>query len=183
MEELHHNDTVLLERLHEGDAKAFEAIFNKYWKALYSIARAKLLSHDDAEEVIQSIFSTLWEKRSKLIIQELSYYLHVSVKNAVLNHIRSNITKEKYWKHYKAFLPLYNEVTAETVAFQELDNAVQNAVNSLPEKSRQVFRLSRVEGRSNAEIANMLALSEKAIEYHLTKSLKDLKGRLKDYIL
>jgi RNA polymerase sigma-70 factor (ECF subfamily) len=183
MDVLHHNDEVLLENLRKGDPKAFEQIFRKYWQKLYLVAKAKLLSHDDAEEIIQGIFSALWEKRKTLLIRDLDHYLHVSVRNRILNHIRTNITKEKYWAHYRAFLPSSNDVTTETVAFDELDHALQNAVNSLPEKSRQVFRLSRVEGRTNAEIANMLALSEKAIEYHLTKSLKDLKVRLKDYIL
>ena len=183
MDGMHHSDEVLLENLRKGDSKAFEQIFQKYWRRLYLVAKAKLLSHDDAEEVIQGIFSTLWEKRKTLIIHELSHYLHVSVKNRVLNHIRDNITKEKYWAHYRAFLPAHNDPTTEAVAFDELDHALQDAVNSLPEKSRRVFRLSRVEGRSNAEIASMLALSEKSIEYHITKSLKDLKVRLKDYIL
>lgn len=183
MDVVHHNDEVLLRNLRNDDSKAFEQIFKKYWQKLYLIAKAKLLSHDDAEEVIQGIFSTLWEKRRTLIIHDLSHYLQVSVKNRVLNHIRQNITKEKYWSHYRTFLPTHNDVTTEAVAFDDLDHALQDAVESLPEKSRQVFRLSRVEGRTNAEIANMLALSEKSIEYHLTKSLKDLKVRLKDYIL
>ena len=183
MDGVHHNDEVLLENLRNDDAKAFEQIFKKYWQKLYLVAKAKLLSHDDAEEVIQGIFSTLWEKRRTLIIRDLSHYLQVCVKNRVLNHIRTNITKEKYWAHYSAFLPAHNDITTEAVAFDELDHALHDAVESLPEKSRQVFRLSRVEGRTNAEIANMLALSEKSIEYHLTKSLKDLKVRLKDYIL
>jgi RNA polymerase sigma-70 factor (family 1) len=183
MDVMHHNEDILIENLRKGDTKAFEEIFKRYWQKLYRIAKAKLISHDDAEEVIQSIFSNLWEKRRTLLIKDLSQYLHVCVKNAVLNHIRANITKDKYWTHYRGFLPQSTEVTAEAVAYDDLDNALQNAVNSLPEKSRQVFRLSRVEGRTNAEIANMLAVSEKAIEYHLTKTLKDLKVRLKDYIL
>ena len=183
MDVVHHNDDVLLENLRKGDPKAFEQIFRKYWQKLYLIAKAKLLSHDDAEEIIQLIFSGLWEKRKTLLIHDLEHYLHVSVRNRILNHIRNNITKEKYWAHYRGFLPAFDNVTSEAVAFDDLDNALQDAVNSLPEKSRQVFRLSRVEGRTNAEIASMLALSEKSIEYHLTKSLKDLKVRLKDYIL
>jgi RNA polymerase sigma-70 factor (family 1) len=179
----HHSEEVLLARLRKGDTKAFELIFKKYWQRLYLIAKAKLVSHDDAEEVIQSIFSTLWEKRKTLLIKDLSHYLMVSVKNRILNHIRENITKERYWSHYRSFLPQHNDVTSEAVAFDDLDHALQDAVNSLPEKSREVFKLSRVEGRSNAEIANMLELSEKAIQYHLTKSLKSLKVILKDYIL
>ena len=67
------------------------------------------------------------------------------------------------------------------VVYDDLSEAVEQAVNKLPEKSREVFRLSRLEGRSKKEIAKLLQLSEKAIEYHLTKSLKELRVQLKDY--
>jgi RNA polymerase sigma-70 factor (ECF subfamily) len=60
---------------------------------------------------------------------------------------------------------------------------VEVAVSRLPEKSQQVFRLNRLEGKSIREIANLMKLSEKAIEYHLTKSLKELRIHLKDFIL
>jgi RNA polymerase sigma-70 factor (family 1) len=182
MEEDYDNEGLLLTKLRKGDAQAFEEIFRRYWKGLYMLAKSKVQSHDEAEEIIQSIFSSLWEKRRDLTITDLPSYLKACVRNRVLNLIRSNITKEKYWLHYRKFIPQEEEVTENVVHFDELDAALQEAVNALPEKSRQVFTMSRVEGRSNAEIANMLALSEKAIEYHLTKSLKNLKLRLKDYI-
>ena len=67
--------------------------------------------------------------------------------------------------------------------YDDLAEAVEVAVNRLPEKSRQVFRLNRLEGKSIREIANLMKLSEKAIEYHLTKSIKELKVHLRDFIL
>jgi RNA polymerase sigma-70 factor (family 1) len=182
MRDLHHNEHQLLEEVRKGDKSAFEQIFRIYWRELYLVARNKLQSHDEAEEVIQSIFSNLWEKRSTLLINDLSYYLHASVKNRILNIIRSKITKEKYWAYYRNFLPQDAELTAESVAYDDLDAAVQEAVNLLPEKSREVFKLSRMEGKTNAEIARLLSLSEKAIEYHITKSVRTLKVHLKDFI-
>ncbi len=183
MDSEHQNDEVLIERLRLGDAKAFELIFRKYWQELYAIAKNKLYSHDDAEEVIQSIFSNLWEKRATLLIRDLSHYLHAAVKNRILNHIRDNITKETYWARYAVFLPEHGESATQGVDLDELEHALRDAIESLPEKSREVFHLSRIEGKSTAEIANHLSLSQKAIEYHLTKSLKNLKVLLRDYIL
>ena len=162
--------------------KAFEEIFRRYWLPLYNSARSKLRSHDEAEEVIQAIFSTLWEKRQSLLITNLAYYLNTSLRNRILNIIRNRIPQEKYWDYYKAFIPPYGDITEQAIAFDDLKNAVELAVNHLPEKSREVFRLSRLEGRSNAEIAGLLNVSEKAIEYHLTKSLKQLRVQLKDFI-
>jgi RNA polymerase sigma-70 factor (ECF subfamily) len=79
-------------------------------------------------------------------------------------------------------MPEQQDVADQAIAFDNLSEAVEVAVGHLPEKSREVFKLSRLEGRSNAEIANLLQLSEKAIEYHLTKSIKALRMRLKDYM-
>jgi len=177
-----HNDQRLLEDLRNGSKDAFEQIFKRYWHRLYVIAKSKV-SHDEAEEIIQSIFSSLWEKRASLAITQLSFYLQTAVRNSIINLIRSRVTQQKYWDYYKTFIPGQQAITENEVEFDDLNEAVEEAVNHLPEKSKKVFRLSRFEGRSNAEIAKLLHVSEKAIEYHLTKSLRDLRLHLKDFIL
>ncbi|SRR5258706_8962942 len=177
-----HNDQRLLGDLRNGSKDAFEQIFKRYWHRLYVIAKSKV-SHDEAEEIIQSIFSSLWEKRASLAITQLSFYLQTAVRNSIINLIRSRVTQQKYWDYYKTFIPGQQAITENEVEFDDLNEAVEEAVNHLPEKSKKVFRLSRFEGRSNAEIAKLLRVSEKAIEYHLTKSLRDLRVHLKDFIL
>jgi RNA polymerase sigma-70 factor (ECF subfamily) len=178
----HYNEKLLLDNLRKGCVHSFERIFRKHWEPLYRTAKAKLRSHEEAQEVIQNVFSTLWEKRESHDIQNLSHYLQASVRNRVLNIIRDKLPREKYWNYYKTFIPRQADVTEELIAFADLSDAVQVAVSHLPEKSRQVFELSRIEGRSNAEIAGLLNVSEKAIEYHLTRSLRALRLHLKDYI-
>lgn len=177
-----YNEALLLENLRRGCVHSFEQLFRRHWEPLYRTARTKLRSHEEAEEVIQNIFSSLWEKRESLAIVNLSHYLNGALRNRILNIIRDKIPRERYWDYYKAFIPQHRDVTDDVVAFEDLNQAVELAVNHLPEKSREVFRLSRLEGRSNAEIANLLKVSEKAIEYHLTKSIRVLRVRLKDYI-
>ena len=176
------DESLLLADLRGGSVDAFEEIFKRYWEPLYRVAKAKLRSHDEAEEVIQNIFSSLWEKRGLLHISNLEYYLHAATRNRILNIIRDRIPQEKYWEYYAAFMPTHGDFTDQAVAVDDLHDAVESAVDHLPEKTRQVFRLSRLEGRSNAEIASLLNVSEKAIEYHLTKSLKQLRLHLKDFI-
>jgi RNA polymerase sigma-70 factor (ECF subfamily) len=176
-------DTHLLELLRKGSAEAFEEIFRKYWHSLYLQARAKTMSHDEAEEIVQSIFSTLWEKRTATVISQLSVYLHTSVRNRIINAIRQRVTLQKYSEYYAKFIPQDQPATDAAVNYSELNGAVEAAIDHLPERSRKVFRLSRVEGRSNAEIAKLLQVSEKAIEYHITKSMRTLRVQLKDFIL
>lgn len=177
-----YNESLLLENLRNGSVHAFEQIFERHWGRLYRVAKLKLRSHDEAEEVLQHIFAKLWEKRQSLLITNLSYYLHTALRNRILNLIRDKIPQEKYWNYYKTFIPQQQDVTDQHVAFDDLSDAVEIAVRHLPERSRQVFKLSKLEGRTNAEIASLLHVSEKAIEYHLTRSLKELRIHLKDYI-
>ena len=180
---IEHNEQLLLEHLRQGSVSAFRRIFELYWQRLFALAKSKVRSHEEAEEIIQNIFLTLWERRDSIEINNLSVYLHTAVKNRVINLVRDKITHDKYWDYYKAFIPQSEEITQIAVEFDDLNVAVEQAVQRLPEKSREVFKLSRMEGRSNAEIANLLHLSEKSIEYHLTKSLRELRLHLKDFIL
>jgi RNA polymerase sigma-70 factor (ECF subfamily) len=186
MSNLHRSDfseEEVLRGLRDGSQAAFESIYKLYWHRLYLTAYSKVESHAEAEEIVQNIFSTLWEKRETLLITNLGAYLQISVRNRIINHIRGRITQRKYWEYYKNYIPLGRESTADAVMYDDLAEAVEVAVNRLPEKSRQVFRLNRLEGKSVREIANLMKLSEKAIEYHLTKSIKELKVHLRDFIL
>jgi RNA polymerase sigma-70 factor (ECF subfamily) len=186
MSNLHRSDfseEEVLRSLRDGSQAAFESIYKLYWHRLYLTAYSKVESHAEAEEIVQNIFSTLWEKRETLLITNLGAYLQISVRNRIINHIRGRITQRKYWEYYKNYIPLGRESTADAVMYDDLAEAVEVAVNRLPEKSRQVFRLNRLEGKSVREIANLMKLSEKAIEYHLTKSIKELKVHLRDFIL
>ncbi len=107
-------------------------------------------STEEAEEIVQNIFSTLWEKRHALEITNLSIYLQISVRNRVVNRIRQKITQRKYWEYYKKFIPVANEETGDAVLYNDLSESVQRAIQKLPHKSQQVFRLSRIEGQSTS---------------------------------
>jgi len=178
-----HTDEELLNFVQNGDKSAFEEIYNRHWHKLYNVAVRVLKSQEEAEEILQDIFLKLWIRREEIKVLNLSNYLISSVKKKIIDSIRSKIVQQKYWIYYKQFMPQSVEETESTVVFNELNNEIQHAIQQLPKKSQQVFRLNRLEGRSVSEIADFLKLSERAIEYHLTKSLKQLRAHLKDFIL
>ncbi|HET9487369.1 MAG TPA: sigma factor, partial [Chryseosolibacter sp.] len=99
-EQTDYNESLLVADLRKGSVHAFEQIFKKHWAPLYQIAKSKLRSHEEAEEVIQTIFSALWEKRETLLITNLTFYLSSALRNRILNLIRDKIPQEKYWHHY-----------------------------------------------------------------------------------
>lgn len=177
------NESETLKMLRQGSKDAFEVIFKLYWKELYRHAFSKLHDKAAAEEIVQDIMATLWLKREELLITNLEYYLHISVKNKVLNHIRAQMVHERYWDYYKQFLPHAREFTEETVYYEDLKAALLRGSSFLSEKAKTIFVLNRIEGYSVSEIARQLNTSEKTVEYHITRAIKVLKVRLKDYII
>lgn len=177
------SDEQLVEALRLGDEKAFAEIFRRHWKKIYHIAYQKIGSEILAEELVHELFLTLWEKRCTIAINNLVPYLVTAIKHRVISQIRTQVVHKKYWDYYKTIFRETDDVTDKQVEYNELLNVLENGVSELPEKSRQVFQLNRIQGRSISEIAAALNVSEKAIEYHLTRSLKYLRVHLKDFIL
>lgn len=180
---IEHNDEELLKRLHLGDRDAFREIFNRYWYALFKTANARMRSREEAEEIVQDIFASLWKNHKRLIISNLESYLFSSVGKGVISKIRSKLVHEKYRNYYLQFFPGYSLATEEAVEFDELSSAIENALLQLPEKSQQVFRLNRLQGLSIPEISEILKMPRRTIEHHLTKSLRELRILLTDHIL
>ena len=174
-------DEQLVESLQIGKEKAFEEIYLRYWYKLYAIAYHETGTREEAEELVQDIFESLWSKREESIIRNLRAYLVVSMKHRVTNYIKSSITQRKYQEYL-----ILNEIqqsygTDEIVHFSDLSKAVDEVMKKLPEKTSEVFRLSRFENQSVKDIAQKLSLTEKGVEYHITQSLKVLKDQLKIY--
>lgn len=178
-----YSDEELLEKIRQDNDKAFAEIFERYWKRIHAITFSKLGNHEATREIVQEIFLSLWDRRKTLLIHNFSQYIFGCVRFKCLDQIYRKHSHEKYWAYYKQLLEESEESTAHTVEYDDLMDALQAGMERLPEKSKKVFRLSRLEGRSIREIAAALNLSEKAIEYHLTRSLKELRLHLKDFII
>ncbi|MDX1936825.1 MAG: RNA polymerase sigma-70 factor [Flavihumibacter sp.] len=176
-------DEILIKLLKADDEAAFKEIYNRYWKQLFNAAYYRLVSKEAAKEILQNLFLHIWEKRSSLTIGNLESYLHVAVKNRVINYIESVLVQKKYQQHIKETWSNQSIETEATVQYNELYLAFQKAIQQLPPKTRDVFKMSRMEHLSVKEIAQQLNISEKAVEYHITSSLKTLRINLKDFMV
>jgi RNA polymerase sigma-70 factor (family 1) len=174
-------DEQLLIQLVAGKSSAFEEIYRRYSFKLYSIAYHQIGVQEEAEELVQDVFLDIWRRHNTLTIKELSVYLTVSIRNKVYDHIRSQINFRKFQEYiiYKEIYETFD--TDEIVNFNDLSNAVEKILGQLPEKSAEIFRKSRFENQSVKDIAKSFDLSEKAVEYHITKSLKYLRENLRAY--
>lgn len=178
-----YSDEELLGFVARDDEKAFEELFDRYWEKAHSIASAKLGSRETAQEIVLDVFMSFWQRRHTLQVDNFSHYLQGSLKNKIITHINRAIAQRSQFEDYRKQVSLSEEQTALTVEYNDLERALEEKVSGLPEKTKEVFRLSRMEGRSVSEIANMLNLSEKAIEYHITRSRKELRLHLKDFLI
>ncbi|NOT75146.1 MAG: RNA polymerase sigma-70 factor [Cyclobacteriaceae bacterium] len=169
--------------LQEGNESAFEMLFKTYYKPLCNYAYSFLNDRDEAEEVVQSAFIGIWDKRNSIEIQtSMKSYLYRMVRNACLNVIKHVKVKKVHAKYEMAGGEPVHEEVGQAVLALELEQKIYEAMKALPEQCRIVFQLSRFEELKYAEIAEQLSISVKTVENHMGKALKIMRSQLKDYL-
>ncbi len=172
-----------IEALLAGDLTAFEMIFRTYYQPLCSYAYTFLQDKEEAEEIVQSTFLSVWEKRQTLSIHTgVKPYLYAMVRNACLNVIKHEKIKQKHAVEEIALAPQSYDSVTQAVATSELEVRIKEAMEKLPEQCRLVFKLSRFEELKYGEIATHLNISVKTVENHMGKALKIMRDELKDYL-
>jgi RNA polymerase sigma-70 factor (family 1) len=170
-------DHELLDALRSDDERALTKLYDRYWMRLLSLALNRLDHEIEAEEYVQEVFVGIWRNRKSLTITHtLGAYLAVAIKNQVMNRLTKRYTK----KHnpQPAAEAFAYETSDSKLLEQDLSMMVENAISQLPEKCQMVYRMSRVEGKSNKTIASELNVSEKTIEGHITKAIQTIRKRL-----
>ncbi|HEY4208508.1 MAG TPA: RNA polymerase sigma-70 factor [Puia sp.] len=180
------------DRMKEGDMEAFQALykdnFHKMVRFSYSYVRDIFV----AESLVQDVFLKLWEKWELLPSgANLPAYLLTSVKNGTLNYLHRLKIKDRMEKDLlsesEQLLQLrirsLEDCKPDTLFHRDIEKLVSEAMAALPERTREVFFLSRQEQLPNKTIAARLAISSKAVEFHITKALKVLRLYLRDYLV
>lgn len=165
------------------DKASFEALFHQNYRAMCMYAQNFVRDIDVVEDIVHDIFINLWEKRDSIEEEKsIKSYLFRSVHNRCLNYIRDTkkfVDSEEFDKQSEIVSINYNEGSYETA---ELESQIQEAINSLPEKCREVFIKSRFEELKYSEIAEILNISIKTVENQISKALKILREKLGDYL-
>lgn len=172
-----------IQALSEGDITTFEMLFRTYYQPLCNYAYSFLHDREDAEEVVQSTFLSVWEKRDALTIRSsVKPYLYAMVRNACLNALKHEKIKQKHAGEEIALAERSHDSVSNMVATNELEYRIKEAINDLPEQCRLVFKLSRFEELKYSEIAEQLNISVKTVENHMGKALKMMREKLRDYL-
>lgn len=173
------NDEQLLDLIQKNDDRtAFTELYNRYWDKIFILAANALQSPEEAEECVQDIFCSLWNRRKELRLKYSLYtYLAVAVKYRIINILDKAFRQKQ--RAAKMVVEDSFAASAETLLLEkELFARLEKAVNLLPEKCRLVFKMSREQGKTHKQIAEELQISEKTVNNHLTKALKDLGNNL-----
>ena len=182
------NDFFFL-RFKGGDEKAFESIFKSDYNHIVGFCKQFINDHDKAKSQAQEAFINLWINREKIeTFNGIRSFLYTYARSACLNYIRHKKVIDKYSdKQLQTKEDLLNREVLESfdfnsLEFLELEEVISRSVDELPEKCRQVFVMSRFEGKMNKEIATELGISVKSVEANITRALKTLKLNLSEYL-
>lgn len=170
------DDFELLSRISTGDESAFETCFNKYWQLLYAFASRILRSEEDAKDVVQVVYISLWGRRHDLNIQgSLEHYLLQAVRFQSLKKLKELLDRpEELDRVHDHIIPVLNDIW-EKLDTSDLYREINQQLNELPPKTKEIFLLSRQQQLTIAEIAARMNLSEKTVRNQLHIALKALR--------
>jgi len=177
------SDQELVALLREGDHAAYTEIYKRYWALLYRNARKMLHDEQETTDVVQEVFTLLWEKAPKLYLDHsLSAYLYSSVRNRIINIINRQKLKVNYVSSLTAFLISGSSITDDTIRERELALQIEKEIALLPEKMRKIFELSRKAHLSYKEIAEKIDISEGTVKKQVYNAIKILRLKLGAFI-
>ncbi len=170
------NERALLDKLKAGDHFAFAEIYDTYWKPLLAAAWNHAKDKELAEDIVHEVFMKLWANRTSQEINNIPAFLHTAIKFAVFNHYRKEKTRQHLFAEFIAEEKFEADGSElDRLFFEEYLNSI---LNKIPEKCQLTFKLKRIEGFKNREIAELLQISEKGVEANLTRALKLIRKHI-----
>lgn len=167
------NDKLLLIQVQQGNKAAFNLLYDKYWAQAYSSAYKRLRDSDQAKDIVQDIFISIWLKR-EILIENLPAYLNIAVRNRVfkLAEKQKNFTPllEKL-----DTLPALHQNADSNIHYQEFCKAYDALLSNLPPKRQLIFRLRFQEDFTTKAIAGQLGITRKTVQNQLGKAIEHLK--------
>jgi RNA polymerase sigma-70 factor (ECF subfamily) len=166
---------------HDDSCKSFKIIYRHYYNPLLFFARKFLSNLNEAEEVLSEVFLKLWNKRKDITINSsFQSFLYASVRNKCLDFIRKNSNRK--FESQESASHLISDTTSpdDLMDSADLFYRIEAEIESLPEKRKEIFKMSRNEGLKYNEIAERLGVSIKTVETQMGRSLKHLRTKFAD---
>lgn len=173
------SDLELFQKIKESDPAALRILFERYFNPLCYFSFQIVKSTELAEETVSDVFAELWIKRSKINIQiSFKSYLYTAVKNRSINYYKQERRISEPIEPNQLHLVTSETQTDQTVNQQDLEKHIEELLNQLPEKRGLIFRMSRIDGLSYQEIADILSISIHTVQNQMIKAVKFMAEQL-----
>lgn len=165
----------LIKLLKQSDHTAFTSLYERYWRQVYNFSRLYLTNQTAAEDVVQEAFIKVWESRDSIKEDEnFKGFLFIITRNLIFNQHRKNVNEDFY---RTTVIDAIEEsyTMEEEIEARDLGVYIDQLIEEMPPRRREIFNLSRKEHKSYKEIATLLQISEKTVENQISEALKYLK--------
>jgi RNA polymerase sigma-70 factor (ECF subfamily) len=176
------SDNSLILGLKQGDKNAFEFIYKKFHQRLFTFCNKLMLNSDDADDVVQRVFITLWEQREKVHIEKtLTGYIYALARNIAYNDLKQAIHKTTAYELYVNSKDSYLDIEKDEVLFKELIGVLNDLIEQLPPQRRLIFRLNRFYKLTYRTISQKLNITENTVDTQIRRALDFLRKRFEKY--
>lgn len=179
-----HSDEELMREIKADNMFAFDVLYKKYSKRLYKFGYSILKSREDAENLIHDVYLNLWENRQKVEKNSsVQYYLFSIAYNSAISVIRKKTRESNFIEFLRSLPEITEEAVNVELEYNELTNKLDEIINALPQRQKEVYLLHKVSGLKYTEIAEKLSISVNTIENHMSRALKSIREKLGNYSL
>jgi len=169
----------VLRQLTEGNESAFKQIYDRYWLSIYKTVKRYTKSPEVAEDIVQEIFTTLWNNRSNFReVINLEYYLITMAKNLTYKTLRKMAFEKSVKDHWSSEVLQEENSMNDPILDQQYAQLIQRAAGLLPSQQKQIFHMAKVEGLSHKDIAAQLNISHLTVKTHMAKALRSIRHYL-----
>ena len=182
------NNELFLSLLEKGEKCAFEALFRLYYTKLVNISKGYLVYQQEAESIVQNVFLKLWENKASLgEVSNINGYLYTMTKNLCLDQlkhekIKKNYIDNSYRIRSEIQYKFIQDEAASLLLENELESKIIQSIELLPEKCKNIFKKSRLEGLKRSEIASEMGISHKTVDNHMASALRHMRFHLREFI-
>ncbi len=175
------NLDVLISELSKNNDSALEELFNYYYPRLYNFSKAFLKIENGIDDILQEVFVKIWENRKNIKSKEtFNAFIYTITRNLLLNELRSRLNNQKLMTEIQKNAVAEEFASVQLIEYKEMSTKITEVINQLPDRQKEVFKLSREDGLSHKEIAEKLGITTKTVEYHIAQSKDILRAKLQN---
>lgn len=177
-----HNEKEVLLRIARGDQASFTQLFDRYHDSVYKSAWWYLKSHALAQEIVQEVFTKVWNKRTDLPGVKLFYPWLVSLtRNYIVDYMRKIASAERLQQNWASDMPVEENNTDHKVRTFQYERLLEQAIRELPPQQKAIYQLARGQGLSYEEIGRQLSISSFTVKTHMARALSAIREFLRNH--